>query len=83
MRAKISVHPRPEILDPQGAAIAAALVRLGFDDVREVRAGKSLEIELEGDDPAHARERLAAMCEALLANRVVEDYRIEIVDGAE
>lgn len=81
MRAKITVYPRPEILDPQGTAIRAALGRLGFSEVHEVRAGKSFDVELDAASPAAARERLEAMCEALFVNRVVEDFAIEIVDG--
>lgn len=79
MKAKVTVYPRREILDPQGKAIRDALARLGFDDVIEVRAGKSFEIELGGADPAAAEGRLRQMCEKLLVNPVVEDYRIEIV----
>ena len=82
MRARVTVYPRREILDPQGKAIRGALERLGFPEVREVRAGKSFEIEL-GTDVAHlAGERLAAMCEKLLANTVVEEYQIEVLEGA-
>ncbi len=75
MKAIVTVYPRREVLDPQGKAIGQALARIGFDEVREVRAGKSFEIELGGDDAERARERLARMCEKLLANTVVEDYR--------
>lgn len=82
MKAIVTVYPRREVLDPQGKAIGQALARIGFDEVREVRAGKSFEIELEGGDRAGARERLARMCEKLLANTVVEDYSIEIDGGA-
>lgn len=82
MRAKITVYPRSEILDPQGAAIAAALRRLGFDEVTEVRAGKSLELELEAASPEAARLRVQEMCEALLVNRIVEDASIEILESA-
>ena len=78
LKARITVFPRPEILDPQGKAIGDALARLGFNQVREVRAGKSFEIELSGSDALRARERLARMCEKLLANTVVEDYSISI-----
>ena len=79
MKAIVTVYPRREVLDPQGKAIGQALARVGFDDVREVRAGKSFTIELSIDDPERARERLRRMCETLLANTVVEDYTIEIV----
>ena len=83
MKARVTVYPRREILDPQGKAIRGALERSGFPEVREVRAGKSFEIELGTEDPHVAGERLAAMCEKLLANTVVEEYRIELLtEGA-
>jgi len=79
VKAIVTVYPRREVLDPQGKAIGQALARVGFDEVREVRAGKSFTIELSIDDPDRARERLRRMCETLLANTVVEHYSIEIV----
>lgn len=82
MKAIVTVYPRREVLDPQGKAIGQALARIGFDEVREVRAGKSFEIELESGDRERARERLARMCEKLLANTVVEDYSIAFEGGA-
>ncbi|HEX2463456.1 MAG TPA: phosphoribosylformylglycinamidine synthase subunit PurS [Thermoanaerobaculia bacterium] len=82
MKAIVTVYPRREVLDPQGKAIGQALARIGFDEVREVRAGKSFTIELGCDDAERARERLARMCEKLLANTVVEDYSISIEGGA-
>jgi phosphoribosylformylglycinamidine synthase len=82
VKAIVTVYPRREVLDPQGKAIGQALARIGFDEVREVRAGKSFSIELSGDDAELARERLARMCEQLLANTVVEDYSIAIDGGA-
>ncbi|HVR28790.1 MAG TPA: phosphoribosylformylglycinamidine synthase subunit PurS [Thermoanaerobaculia bacterium] len=81
MKAVVTVYPRREVLDPQGKAIGQALARIGFDEVREVRAGKSFTIDLGIEDAAVARERLRRMCETLLANTVVEDYAIEIVAG--
>ena len=82
MRARVTVYPRKEILDPQGKAIRGALERIGFPEVREVRAGKSFEIDLGVDDPEAAGQKLAAMCEKLLANTVVEEYRIEVLPGS-
>ncbi len=80
VKARITVYPRPEILDPQGKAIAGALERLGFEGIVEVRAGKSFEIVLEeGADPV--AEELARMCDQLLANPLVEDYAIEVLDA--
>jgi len=81
VKARVTVYPRKEILDPQGKAIRGALDRIGFAEVREVRAGKSFEIDLGVDNVADASERLAAMCEKLLANTVVEEYQIEVFEG--
>lgn len=81
MKARVTVYPRAEVLDPQGKAIAQALGRVGFDEVREVRAGKSFEIEVGLDDPGEARRRLESMCETLLANTVVEDYSVTLLEG--
>ncbi len=82
MKARVTVYPRREILDPQGKAIRSALERIGFPEVREVRAGKSFEIDLGEGDAQRAGERLAEMCEKLLANTVVEEYRIELLEDA-
>jgi len=80
LKARVTVYPRREILDPQGKAIRNALAGIGFDQVEDVRAGKSFEIALGVDDRAAAGEMLEAMCSKLLANPVVEDYRIELLE---
>lgn len=84
MKARVTVYPRREVLDPQGKAIRQALAGIGFDQVEDVRAGKSFEITLDekaaGD--ADASELIDSMCRRLLANTVVEDYEIELLDGA-
>jgi phosphoribosylformylglycinamidine synthase PurS subunit len=79
--ARVTVYPRREILDPQGKAIRDALARVGFADVEEVRAGKSFEIRLGVEDRELAQRQLREMCQKLLANLVVEDYAVEILDG--
>lgn len=81
--AEVTVYPRPEILDPQGKAIAGALGRLGFDGVADVRAGKSFRIRLDGVAEKDAPKMLEQMADALLANGVVEDFRVELVDDEE
>jgi phosphoribosylformylglycinamidine synthase len=82
-KARVTVYPRREILDPQGKAIGDALHRVGFPDVHDVRAGKSFAIELGADGAPEAEAQLRAMCEKLLANTVVEDYSIELLgDGS-
>ncbi len=79
MKARVTVYPRREILDPQGKAIRDALTRVGFAGVEDVRAGKSFEIVLATDDREQADRELRAMCEKLLANTVVEDYAVELL----
>lgn len=78
MRAKVTVYPREEILDPQGKAICNALHRGGFNEVSEVRAGKSFQIEIDAASEAAARKRLVEMCERLLSNPIVEDFELEL-----
>lgn len=78
MKANVYVTLKQEVLDPQGDAVRRALAALGFDDVKRVRVGKLIEIDLEGADEAAAKEELASMCEKLLANPVIEDFRFEL-----
>jgi phosphoribosylformylglycinamidine synthase len=78
VRARVFVRLRPGVLDPQGQTIRRALEGLGFPEVKDLRVGKVLELELEETDPARARARLEDMCRRLLANPVVEEYSCEI-----
>ncbi|HZG81161.1 MAG TPA: phosphoribosylformylglycinamidine synthase subunit PurS [Brevibacillus sp.] len=80
-KAVVYVTLRESVLDPQGNAVKGALNTLGFDEVASVRIGKYMELELGTNDRAQAEERVREMCEKLLANTVVEDYRFEIVEG--
>jgi phosphoribosylformylglycinamidine synthase len=66
------------VLDPQGEAVRHALGALGFDDVGEVRVGKVIEMDLSDTDAGLAQRRVTEMCERLLANTVIEDYRVDI-----
>ena len=77
MKALVHVKLKAGVLDPQGKAIGNALAGLGFIGIGEVRQGKLIELELEENDAARARERVEAMCRELLANPVIEDYAIE------
>ncbi|MEM8793043.1 MAG: phosphoribosylformylglycinamidine synthase subunit PurS [Pseudomonadota bacterium] len=79
MKARVFVTLKNGVLDPQGQAIAHALGSLGFDGVNDVRQGKMIEIDLDAADKAAAEETLSAMCEKLLANTVIENYRIEVL----
>lgn len=72
-RVVVEVMPKAEILDPQGQAIAGALPRLGFEGVTDVRQGKRFELEV-GDDMSD--DQIAAIAESLLANTVIEDWKV-------
>ena len=78
MKARVHVMPKPGVLDPQGKAISHALASLGFKGVGEVRQGKVIDLELSETDAARAKTALEAMCNKLLANTLIESYRIEI-----
>jgi len=74
-RVVVDVMLKPEILDPQGQAVAGALPRLGIDDVRSVRIGKRIEIEFAG---AADLDRAREIADKLLANPVIEDFTVEL-----
>ena len=77
-RCAIHIVPRRGILDPQGKAVADALHSLGFAEVGDVRVGRHVVVETIADTADAARVRITAMCEKLLANTVIESYRIEV-----
>ena len=79
MKARVTVTLKNGVLDPQGKAIEGALRSLGVEGIASVRQGKVFEIEVEGSDAEAARAALSAASEKLLANTVVENYRIELV----
>jgi phosphoribosylformylglycinamidine synthase len=79
MKARVTVSLKTGILDPQGKAIEGALHGLGLEDIVSVRQGKVFDIELSTPDREAAEAALKQACEKLLANLVVENYRIEIV----
>ncbi len=78
IKATVYVTIKKSVLDPQGVAVQGALHSIGFQEVESLRIGKYMELNLDTDDRAEAEERLKAMCEKLLANTVVEDYRYEL-----
>ncbi|MBN2982131.1 phosphoribosylformylglycinamidine synthase subunit PurS [Cohnella algarum] len=80
MKATVYVTIKANVLDPQGNAVQDALHTMGFDEVGKVRIGKYMELQLNTSDRAQAEERVKAMCEKLLANTVIEDYRFELED---
>jgi phosphoribosylformylglycinamidine synthase len=79
MKARVIVTLKNGVLDPQGKAIEGALRSLDIDGVSNVRQGKVFDIELETADRARAEAQLKTACEKLLANLVVENYRVEIL----
>ena len=78
MKAKIHVTLKKGILDPQGKAIEHALATLGYKSVGNVRVGKYMELELQETEKAKAEAQVKAMCEKLLANTIIEEYRYEL-----
>jgi phosphoribosylformylglycinamidine synthase PurS subunit len=81
LKARVTITLKPGVLDPQGQAIEGALRSLGFDGVDGARQGKIIDLSLADTDPDRARERVAAMCDKLLANTVIENYAVEILDA--
>ncbi|MDR3517113.1 MAG: phosphoribosylformylglycinamidine synthase subunit PurS [Azospirillaceae bacterium] len=82
MKAIVHITLKRGVLDPQGKAIGHALASLGFEGVGEVRQGKVIELDLAETDHGIAQRQVEAMCLKLLANTVIEDYRITIGDSS-
>ncbi len=80
MKAIVNVYLKEGVLDPQGKAVHHALGSLGFDNVRDVRIGKQIVLELDASDPEAAKKEVEEMAETLLANTVIEEYTVEIVE---
>ncbi len=78
MRVKVFVTPKEGVLDPQGQVIERSLHTLGYDGVAGMRMGKYLEFNLEAASLTEAEDKIREMCNRLLANPVIEDYRFEI-----
>ncbi|MBN2768297.1 MAG: phosphoribosylformylglycinamidine synthase subunit PurS [Campylobacterales bacterium] len=79
MKAIVNVYLKQGVLDPQGKAVHHALGSLGFEGIKNVRIGKQIVLELEAKDEQKAAQEVQAMSETLLANTVIEDFDIEIV----
>jgi phosphoribosylformylglycinamidine synthase PurS subunit len=79
MKARVTVMLKTGVLDPQGEAVRHALGSLGFQGVNGVRQGKVIELDLAQTDAATAEAEVKAMCDKLLANTVIESYRVEIL----
>ena len=76
--ARVYITPKRGILDPQGKAVEQALHALGFGEVADVRVGKYVELRLRDVDAGVADAKVRGMCERLLANGVIEDFRVEV-----
>lgn len=80
-QAKIYVTLRPSVLDPAGTAVQSGLQHMGYDNVEQVRIGKYVEVKLTAADEAAAKTQLDQICDQLLANPVIENYRFELSAG--
>ena len=76
MKVSTIITLKKEVLDPQGKVIKSALDGMGFNNINEIRQGKYFEIDIEEKDPKKAEEQVENMCKKLLANLVIEDYKI-------
>ena len=76
MKISVVITLKKDVLDPQGKVIHQTLDGMGFNDVNEVRQGKYFEIDTEEDDPKKAKNKVEEMCKKLLANLVIENYKI-------
>lgn len=79
MKARVTVMLKSGVLDPQGEAVRHALGALGFQGVTGVRQGKVIELDLDETDRTRAEAEVKAMCEKLLANTVIESYRVDLL----
>lgn len=77
MKVRVHVMPKDGLLDPQGEAINIALINMGFAEVKNVRQGKVIELELEEADKIEIKNRVEDMCHKLLANSVIESFHVE------
>jgi phosphoribosylformylglycinamidine synthase subunit PurS len=78
MRARVFITLKPGVLDPAGKAVEKSLHALGFPEAQQVRIGKFVELEVDAKDPATAKARVEQMCQKLLANLVVESFKVEL-----
>ena len=76
MKISVIITLKKDVLDPQGKVIHQALDGMGFDNINEVRQGKYFEIDTKETDPKKAKDKVEEMCKKLLANLVIEDYKI-------
>ena len=82
MKVTVTIDRRPEIADPEGTTVLRALHDLGFTEATAVRMDRVIHMDVDGDDPDIVRARVTEMCRQLLANMVIENYRIEKLESA-
>ena len=80
MKARIKIMLKSGVLDPQGAAIKQALNNIGFESVTGVRQGKVIELEVDGSNKNEVRSEIENMCNKMLANTVIENFEIEVLE---
>ena len=78
MKVTVFVTPKPTVLDPQGAAVEHAMKSLGHESAAGVRVGKTITFEMDGQDDETTRGKLDELCDGLLSNPIIEDFRYEI-----
>ena len=83
MTARVIVMPKPVVNDPQGITVRHGLRSLGFSEVADVRVGKYIELQVDGESEPAVRARVEEMCRRLLANHVIEDFRVEVEPAPE
>ncbi|MDX9871410.1 MAG: phosphoribosylformylglycinamidine synthase subunit PurS [Clostridia bacterium] len=79
-KAIITVNFKKSILDPQGTAVLKALKSMGYSGVEDVRVGKHIEVSLEAENIDKAKEQLKEMCDKLLSNPVIEEYKVDVAE---
>jgi len=82
-RARVQVSLRPSVLDPAGEATRAAAARLGVSGIQRLRIGKAIEVELEAPDRTSAQQQLELLSDRLLANPVIENWTLDVVEAPE
>jgi phosphoribosylformylglycinamidine synthase subunit PurS len=80
--AQIYVTLRPSVLDPAGTAVQSGLAHMGYNNVEQLRIGKYIEVTLNAESEAAAKEQLDLLCDQLLANPVIENYRFDLKEAA-
>ena len=79
MKFSVTITLKKDVLDPQGKVVQNTLVNLGMDDLKSIRQGKYFEVELNEKDETKGKKKVNEMCKKLLANMIIEDYKINIL----